>query len=256
MRELNHVLKNTYFSRKNVNQFLNVVLTAKKLVGDDSCAFWKNVRFLDIQAGGNSQREMLALFDKLLKKKCDFGIAQCGKIPEAYFYLDDAIFTGNRVRGDLEKWLKLDAPKDAKLHIATIALHIPRYLAVVLHSEIGRTQFKASEYGGTKQGLGLGDVKSAIVPLPSKEEQEKICDVIDRELAGLSRTISTTEKEISLLREYGTRLIADVVTGKLDVREAARQLPNDVGERDEPIQANEGEETEIKEAVFAGAADG
>ena len=111
MRELNHVLKNTYFSRKNVNQFLNVVLTAKKLVGDDSCAFWKNVRFLDIQAGGNSQREMLALFDKLLKKKCDFGIAQCGKIPEAYFYLDDAIFTGNRVRGDLEKWLEFGRPE-------------------------------------------------------------------------------------------------------------------------------------------------
>ena len=29
----------------------------------------------------------------------------------------------------------------------------------------------------------------------------------------------------SLLREYRTRLIADVVTGKLDVREAARSLP-------------------------------
>ena len=164
--------------------------------------------------------------------------------------------TGNVAIVDME----LPMPAFVNQHVALVRpktrLVIPRYLAVVLHSEIGRTQFKASEYGGTKQGLGLGDVKSAIVPLPSKEEQEKICDVIDRELAGLSRTISTTEKEISLLREYGTRLIADVVTGKLDVREAARQLPNDVGERDEPIQANEGEETEIKEAVFAGAADG
>ena len=33
------------------------------------------------------------------------------------------------------------------------------------------------------------------------------------------------EREISLLREYRTRLIADVVTGKLDVREAAARLP-------------------------------
>ena len=31
--------------------------------------------------------------------------------------------------------------------------------------------------------------------------------------------------EINLLREYRTRLTADVVTGKLDVREAARKLP-------------------------------
>ena len=34
-----------------------------------------------------------------------------------------------------------------------------------------------------------------------------------------------TEREIGLLREYRTRVIADVVTGKLDVREAAAALP-------------------------------
>ena len=33
------------------------------------------------------------------------------------------------------------------------------------------------------------------------------------------------EREIELLREYRTRLVADVVTGKLDVREAAARLP-------------------------------
>ena len=37
--------------------------------------------------------------------------------------------------------------------------------------------------------------------------------------------IARTEREISLLREYRTRLIADVVTGKLDVRAAVRTLP-------------------------------
>ena len=39
--------------------------------------------------------------------------------------------------------------------------------------------------------------------------------------------------EISLLREYRTRLISDVVTGKLDVREAAARLPDDP-DPDEP----------------------
>jgi type I restriction enzyme S subunit len=32
-----------------------------------------------------------------------------------------------------------------------------------------------------------------------------------------------------LLNEYRTRLIADVVTGKLDVREAGAQLPEEAG---------------------------
>ena len=40
-------------------------------------------------------------------------------------------------------------------------------------------------------------------------------------------SISRLEHEIALLREYRTRLVADVVTGKLDVREAATRLPND-----------------------------
>ena len=43
--------------------------------------------------------------------------------------------------------------------------------------------------------------------------------------ASLASTISSAQREIDLLREYRTRLIADVVTGKLDVREAAAQLP-------------------------------
>ena len=37
----------------------------------------------------------------------------------------------------------------------------------------------------------------------------------------------SVEREIELLREYRTRLVADVVTGKLDVREAAAQLPEE-----------------------------
>ena len=37
------------------------------------------------------------------------------------------------------------------------------------------------------------------------------------------------EREIELPREYRTRLIADVVTGKLDVREAAAKLLEEDG---------------------------
>jgi type I restriction enzyme S subunit len=40
----------------------------------------------------------------------------------------------------------------------------------------------------------------------------------------LNTGITHLEREISLLREYRTRLTADVVTGKLDVRQAAARL--------------------------------
>jgi len=45
-------------------------------------------------------------------------------------------------------------------------------------------------------------------------------------------TIDTSGCSLELLNEYRTRLIADVVTGKLDVREAAASLPNEPEEPD------------------------
>ena len=55
------------------------------------------------------------------------------------------------------------------------------------------------------------------------------------------------QRQIDLVREYRTRLIADVVTGKLDVREAAARLPDEVEEA-EPLDdidaLAEGDESE------------
>lgn len=48
---------------------------------------------------------------------------------------------------------------------------------------------------------------------------------MEKKTSPLSSAISRLESEITLLREYRTRLIADVVTGKLDVREVAKGLP-------------------------------
>lgn len=124
LRETDHVLQKTYFSLGKVISFLRGLMQTEKLVGTDPCAFWRGVNFLDIQGGGNSQTEMLALFNELLQENCDFGVAQCGGEGSSVFvYLDDGVFTGNRVRRDLEAWIRDEAPNQAALHIVTIALH-------------------------------------------------------------------------------------------------------------------------------------
>jgi type I restriction enzyme, S subunit len=64
------------------------------------------------------------------------------------------------------------------------------------------------------------------VPLPPVPEQVSITERLKSELAGVNSAISRLEREIELLREYRVRLVADVVTGKLDVRGAATRLPN------------------------------
>lgn len=125
----------------------------------------------------------------------------------------------------------LPAPAFVNQHVALVRpkanMVEPRFLAYALHSEVGRIQFKTNEYGGTKQGLGLGDVKSVFVPVPRLSEQQAICAHLDVEVARFKEAVSRLEREIELLREYRTRLVADVVTGKLDVREAAARLPDE-----------------------------
>ncbi|MBP7951307.1 MAG: restriction endonuclease subunit S [Verrucomicrobiales bacterium] len=61
--------------------------------------------------------------------------------------------------------------------------------------------------------------------LPSVEEQKGLLAVVDAETRPLTTAIARTEREIALMQEYRTRLTADVVTGKLDVRAAAAKLP-------------------------------
>jgi type I restriction enzyme S subunit len=67
---------------------------------------------------------------------------------------------------------------------------------------------------------------------PPAEEQQRIVEAIQTETADLNNAISRLEREIEFLREYRTRLVADVVTGKLDVREAASRLPEEAAPHD------------------------
>ena len=66
--------------------------------------------------------------------------------------------------------------------------------------------------------------------LPPVVEQLAIVENVSCLTNNLVTTIERAQREISLLREYRARLIADVVTGKLDVREAAARLPEDAEE--------------------------
>jgi type I restriction enzyme S subunit len=75
--------------------------------------------------------------------------------------------------------------------------------------------------------------KSLPVLVPPIEEQKQIVEQISSQASSIDTAIGHAHREVALLREYRTRLIADVVTGKLDVREAA-QLPDEVDEA-EPL---------------------
>ena len=69
------------------------------------------------------------------------------------------------------------------------------------------------------------DFKQMPAPFPPTDEQAQIARAIDHNTAIIDEGKHRIDGQISFLHEYRTRLIADVVTGKLDVREAAAELP-------------------------------
>ena len=108
------------------------------------------------------------------------------------------------------------------------------YLFRALQSSAVAYQFHVQANGVTRYGLSHSAIRSVWLPLPPLSEQAAIVSFLDRATADLDAATTSAQRETSLLREYRTRLIADVVTGKLDVREAAARLPEEV-EEPEPL---------------------
>ena len=84
--------------------------------------------------------------------------------------------------------------------------------------------------GSTAPHVNVDQIKNFQLALPPLDEQKAIVNHISRECGTINTAIARTEREIALMQEYRTRLTADVVTGKLDVRPAASRLPDEPNE--------------------------
>jgi len=104
----------------------------------------------------------------------------------------------------------------------------PHFLSALMGTSYARAYFQSTARQTTnlaatnKTKIGLFKVL-----LPKVDEQTRILTALNDETRPVTTAITRLEREIELLREYRTRLVADVVTGKLDVRPAARQLPEE-----------------------------
>jgi type I restriction enzyme S subunit len=115
---------------------------------------------------------------------------------------------------------------------------LPAFLAVSLNSPRCYEQSQLFTRGATNQDLGLGRMKGIFLALPPVTEQAAILAYLSDSTRRITEAIDRARRECSLVREYRTRLIADVVTGKLDVREAAGQLPVEA-EEPEPLDEDD-----------------
>jgi hypothetical protein len=121
---LAYTLDKAYVSRDDFKAFLSALASSDKLsAGSDPSQFWRSANLLDIQLGGNSQKDLLAMFDDVLQEQHGFGLSGTGSNNGTYIYLDDCIGTGTRVRNDVCAWIESVAPANSILHIITAALY-------------------------------------------------------------------------------------------------------------------------------------
>jgi type I restriction enzyme S subunit len=118
-----------------------------------------------------------------------------------------------------------------------------RFLVLLLRGRMFAEYMAPIFTGISVPHLSPEQIKGFKVVLPSIPEQREIVRFIESETGGVNTAINRLEREIELLREYRTRLVADVVTGKLDVRPAAHHLPEEA----EPSAASQA--TEAVEAL-------
>ncbi len=125
------------------------------------------------------------------------------------------------------------------------------FFDILFHTTMYRNEFSMIVHGVTAgmSPLYTQDFNRVPVVFPPHEEQKAILEGIDLITKPQNTAITRTEREIALMQEYRTRLTSDIVTGKLDVREAAANLP-ELGDdaATEPDVPVEFEELEAEEA--------
>jgi type I restriction enzyme S subunit len=94
----------------------------------------------------------------------------------------------------------------------------PEFLLLVLSSQRVGEFLSLHSVGATMRNLNASIVAQIRLPRPPLEEQQAIIDYVTEVSAQMDQAITRAQNQIDLIREYRTRLIADVVTGKLDVR--------------------------------------
>jgi type I restriction enzyme, S subunit len=122
----------------------------------------------------------------------------------------------------------------------------PQFLATLMGTNYARAHFQST----AKQTTNLAATNKTKIGqlrllLPCRDEQNNILLSLDAEVRPIDTTISRLGSEIDLLREYRTRLVTDVVTGKLDVREVATRLPEQV----EPAAEEAADREEVDDAA-------
>lgn len=113
------------------------------------------------------------------------------------------------------------------------SIHNSAYIMWQINCQHVYGQAACDLIGSAAPHVNVERIKNFWLLTPPRSEQDEIVAGLEDETADINAALQHARDEIRLIREYRTRLIADVVTGKLDVRAAAAKLPHEIKEQDE-----------------------
>jgi len=187
---------------------LGKMLDAKKITGDYLVPYLRNA---DVQWDrvNSDNLPMMDIceheYERYLVQPGDLLVCEGGDIGRSAFW------NGSLPRCGYQKALHRLRPRDT-------GREYPRFLFYVMFAASRQGVFVADGSENTIAHLTAEKLRHHRFAFPSMEEQQHIACYLDVGTAGLTMAAEKVQQEIDLLREYRTRLIADVVTGKLDVR--------------------------------------
>ncbi|GIX00284.1 MAG: hypothetical protein KatS3mg111_3616 [Pirellulaceae bacterium] len=125
---------------------------------------------------------------------------------------------------------------DKTFRLSIGASAIPDFIVYSVNCRGYRNQVEEAISGaeGLANNLPLSALRAFVFLLPPLPEQTAIVEYLDAQTGKIDHAADAARREIELLKEFRTRLIADVVTGKVDVREVAVRLPEEPPEEEPP----------------------
>ncbi len=131
------------------------------------------------------------------------------------FIVKSGSTTGKTVIVDFDEEFSIWSPL-ALIRCNNLAM--PRYVFYFCTSELFQQQIRDNWSYGTQPNIGMGVLRNLKIILPSLEQQENIVCLLDKHWNSTQLLKENFRLQIDALQELKTRLIADTVTGKIDVR--------------------------------------
>lgn len=193
--------------RHKYHQCLGKMLDSKKIIGKYLVPYLRNT---DVQWDHINTKSLPNMdiradeYERYTVQNGDLLVCEGGEIGRCAIWADDGKVCG--FQKALHRLRPVNANKD-----------IPRYMYYALNA--------AAKFGAFNDGhvstiahLTGDKLRAHRFGFPPKGEQQEIVDFLDKETALIDKAISRAQREIELIQEYRTRLVSDVVTGKIDVR--------------------------------------